>query len=222
MGDMADKSLLNVTDLVFRLGPEGPERRVCFDLPSGGAVWVKGPSGAGKTTLLRVLAGLRPRTSGSLRLDGRSESDFGPAAWRRRVSFIPQKPVTLPGTVTDNLSLAFDFASARGVEYPADEAAHLMTGLGLQADMLTSAAGSLSGGEQARVGLIRSLLTGPRVILADEPLAHLDAASREAVCRTLAGFTARTGAGVVFVSHDPLVWPKELMEVGLESGSPDN
>ncbi len=184
---LADRSV--ITDLDLSLSP-------------GDLRGVVGPSGSGKTTLLRALAGLAPRTSGRLALEGTGIDDWQPASWRRRVGMLPQRPVMFPGTVGDNLALPASLRSAPLAVATDLDPATLLDALGLGRGMLDRPADELSEGQVARVGLARALLAGPSVILLDEPTAALDgdaAAAVEALLRQ----RAAAGLAVLWVLHEP-------------------
>lgn len=187
--------------------PVGTDRcaRVSLTVAPGEVLQVAGPSGSGKTTLLRVLARLQARLSGELTLDGVPAADIPPRQWRRRVGYLPQRPTAFEGTVEDNLQLPFALAVTEE-GYDAGRAAGLLADAGLApGDYLERDARTLSGGELQRLALVRSLLTGPRVLLADEPTASVDAATAAALAHSLAGWVERGGA-LVLVVHDEGPW----------------
>lgn len=174
--------------------------RIDFALAPAEIVDVVGPSGSGKSTLLRALARLLPTGDGHLFLDGSPAEDHTPQEWRSLVTLVPQKPAIIDGTVRDNLLLPWRLKVRHGRHAPADEA--LSHGMGaLSVDVaLDRDASRLSVGQQARVALLRVMLSEPRVLLLDEADAALDDESAAAVARLVVAFTARGGA-VIRVRH---------------------
>jgi len=191
-GRVADTTLEG-RGLGVRLGP-GAEAPLLFEgvhltLRPGEVVDLVGPSGSGKTTLLRVLARLHPFGFGELFLDGAPASDLTPQHWRTHVVLLPQKAAFIPGTVADNLLMAFGFATRAGVQRP-DGAAQrrLLDAVGLADIELDHDVARLSVGQAARVALCRTLLTGPDVLLLDEADAALDPESVERISALVATY----------------------------------
>ena len=175
--------------------PAGPIlRHVDAEVPDAGVTVVAGPSGAGKSTLLRLCNRLEVPTQGQVWYRNRDVADQDPLALRREVGMVFQRPVLFAGTVADNLLVAAPDASD-------DELAAILERVALAPRMLDRAAATLSGGEAQRMSLARALITGPRVLLADEPTAALDARPRLAFER-LARSLADNGLTVVWVTHD--------------------
>ena len=152
---------------------------------------VLGPSGAGKTTLLRVLAGLETSEGGSIRLDGRDITAL--PAQKRRIALVFQEDALFPHmSIRENLS--FGGASA-------EQVAEIAGALEI-ADHLRERPARLSGGERQRAALARAMLSDPRVLLLDEPLAHLDPQLRVRVRRQFAGFRRHFSGPAIHVTHD--------------------
>ncbi|WP_114905694.1 ABC transporter ATP-binding protein [Ornithinimicrobium murale] len=180
---------------------------VDLQVPSGQVVALLGPNGAGKTTALHALAGLLRLRAGSLTLGGRALDDpttgtFVPAA-RREVGVVFQDYLLFPHlTALENVAFGL---RARGVgRVAAREAAGAwLDRVGL-ADRAGVRPGQLSGGQAQRVALARALATRPRLVLLDEPLAALDAATRLEVRADLARHLREFGGSAVLVTHDPL------------------
>ncbi len=182
-------------------GPHEVLSGVSLTLDTGEVVDVGGPSGAGKTTLLRAIARLLPGVEGDLALDGRDARDVAPHEWRAAVALLPQAPAMLPGSVADNLRAPWALRVRAGAEPPSDQAlAEALGRVGLDAVALGRDACRLSLGQRARVAMVRVLLSGPRVLLLDEPDANLDDDSAAQVEAMTLAF-ADAGGGVVRVRH---------------------
>jgi ABC-type transport system involved in cytochrome bd biosynthesis fused ATPase/permease subunit len=177
-----------------------------FHLSAGDCVHLNGLSGIGKTTLLWALAGLYPLHAGQLTCCGQTMREMGIAAWRANIALLPQKPVIFAGSVQDNLLYPFQniaIQKSRAQSFSRPALPNLLTELqqiGLEDIPLERHAEQLSGGQQARLALVRALLTRPRVLLADEPTASLDTAASAWVWQQLAQFCQQGGA-VLFTSH---------------------
>jgi len=157
-------------------------------IEAGERVVVTGHNGSGKSTLLRVIAGLELEFSGRLEVNA-SASD---------TTYVHQKPYLFRGTVRDNLEYG---RKARGtLRQSLDRVQQLMDQLGI-ADLASSNAGSLSGGEARRVAIARALAFSPKLLLLDEPTADLDSAGVDGLRQLLA---EQTGMTIVFASPQPL------------------
>lgn len=162
---------------------------------------VAGASGAGKSTLLRALTRLLPISNGELFLDGRPAVDIAPPEWRAAVALLPQKPAMVAGDVRSNLLLPWTLKVRAQHPAPVEEA--LREGLDLlelDAISLDRDVARMSVGQQARIALLRVMLTEPAVLLLDEPDAALDTASALAVMSGVRSFVGR-GGSVIRVRH---------------------
>ena len=170
-------------------------------------VALRGPSGAGKTTAAMVLLGLERPTRGRVLLRPRNARDSSldlaqvdPAAWWRVVTWVPQSPALLPGTVRSNLTEdpnpqdLRDAAAATGLD---DVVSTLPEGW----DTPVGQGGvGLSVGQRQRLALTRALLEDSRLIVLDEPTAHLDALSEHQVVDTILRLR-EGGRTVVVIAH---------------------
>lgn len=165
-----------------------------FSLEAGGVHDLVGPSGGGKSTLLRACALMAPLAAGSFALGGCPSGQFSPTAWRAAVCLVPQKPALVSGDVRDNLLAPWKLSIRRGETSPTGaELRDLMDEAGLGDVALSRDASQLSGGQAARVALLRAFATKPRVLLLDEVDAALDEESSAAV----SALTARlAGEGI--------------------------
>jgi ATP-binding cassette subfamily C protein CydC len=196
---------LRIRGLSVRYGPDEPWalRDLDLDLPPGRRVAVVGPSGAGKSTLAAVLFRFRDPDAGSVHLDGVDLTALEPERARAVISGVPQDPHVFAGTVRANLLLARPGATDAELTAVLDRVR--LTGAlapagGLDAD--TGVRGDrLSGGMRRRLALARALLADPRVLVLDEPTAHLDPTTRDAVLDDV--LAATEGRTVVLITHDP-------------------
>jgi len=229
---MAQTALLVARDLVALLRVDGRNARVLdgvsLALAPGSIADITGPSGSGKTTLLRALARLLPEVTGSLTLGSVPAENITPTAWRAAVALLPQKPAIFSGSVAENLRVPWTLKERHGQQPPTDEVlAAALVSVGLDDVALDRDAARLSVGQQARVALLRVLLTGPRVLLLDEPDAALDDASSDAVGALLRDFVEAGGA-IARVRHhrsDGLATQRYVLEGGtldaLPAGVPE-
>ncbi len=174
---------------------------VTVELPGTGVTVVVGPNGSGKTTLLKI-AGLIYKP-----LKGRVEA-WGLDVWgsdgrarleaRRRVVYVHEKPVMLKGSVMDNISYGLRLRGIPPGEV-AEKAREAARMLGLH-HILEKPASKLSAGQAQLVALARALAVSPRVLLLDEPFAHLDWKARRAVAALLGNI--KNGMGIVIATHD--------------------
>jgi ATP-binding cassette subfamily C protein CydD len=164
-----------------------------------------GPNGAGKSTTLQAIAGITVPSAGRITVGGADVADLDPTAWWRQLSWLPQRPVLVPGTVRDNLHLLGPLADLDGACAAAGFDA-VLADLPDGVDTRLGRGGvGLSLGQRQRLGLARALGSAAPVLLLDEPTAHLDARTEERVLRAIVE-RAHAGATVVVVGHrEPVV-----------------
>ncbi len=191
--------MLLIRDLVVDYEDEPVLRSLSLSMGEGEVLGVLGPSGCGKTTLLRSIAGLETPVSGDIRLQGRSLLSVPPH--QRGVGMMFQSFALFPHlNVRDNVlfGLQMQGADRRRAEARATELLALVGLAGFEA----RAVGSLSGGEQQRVALARSLAPGPKLLMLDEPLGSLDAALRDRLTLELRAIFRQVGITALYVTHD--------------------
>ena len=176
--------------------------RVDLSVEAGTFVVVLGPSGCGKTTLLNVIGALDQPTEGTVEVAGRLVSEMSRSelfAYRRRtVAFVFQAFNLFPElTALENVRFGAELGEHPD---PADVAAATLRDVGL-GDRLRSFPHQLSGGEQQRVAIARSLATGNPVLLADEPTGELDFTTGKQILQLLRQ-RADAGQTVVLVTHN--------------------
>ncbi|QOS60201.1 thiol reductant ABC exporter subunit CydC [Thermobifida fusca] len=197
---------LRVRDLRVRYGPDEPWALdgVDLDLAPGKRIAVLGPSGSGKSTLASVLFRFRDPDAGTVTLDGADITDYPVDEVRRLISGVPQDPHIFASTLRENLRLARPGADDAEL-WAALERARLADDIrATMPDGLDTEVGAhgarLSGGMRQRLALARALLAQPRILVLDEPTAHLDPDTRDAVLDDL--LAASAGYATLLITHD--------------------
>jgi ATP-binding cassette, subfamily C, bacterial CydCD len=182
---------------------------------AGDRIVLRGPSGAGKSTLLALILGLVRSEQGSVHIGGIDVAATPPAAWRDAIAWLPQHPHLFAGTIADNVRLGRpdardeDVREALGIT-GATFALELPQGM----DTSVGERGlTLSGGQRQRIALARTLLRGCPIVLLDEPLAQLDARSRESVSEAIERCTR--GRTVIIAAHalDNFPWATRSLDL---------
>lgn len=175
-------------------------RRLSAVIQPGQVTVLTGANGAGKSTTLQVVAGITAATDGAVTVAGVSMTELDKAAWWRQLSWLPQRPVLIPGTVADNLSL---FGAIDDIEHACATSGfdRVLRQLPDGIDTVIGSGGvGLSLGQRQRLGLARALGSAAPVLLLDEPTAHLDAATEARVLQAVVE-RARAGDTVILVGH---------------------
>jgi putative ABC transport system ATP-binding protein len=180
-------------------------RGVSLTIARGEFVSVVGPSGSGKSTLFNILGGLTPPTSGTVHIDGRDllkMTDTERTDLRKKtVGFVFQKYNLLPTlTAEDNIAIARDIAGNTEVRDPQFE--EILTLLGIR-ERMHHKPRALSGGEQQRVAIARSIVNHPAILLADEPTGNLDTENSTAVLGILRDLNTRLNQTILMITHNP-------------------
>ncbi|MBI4705342.1 MAG: ABC transporter ATP-binding protein [Deltaproteobacteria bacterium] len=171
-----------------------------LEVRAGETLAVVGPTGAGKSTLLRVMAGLEIPARGHSWWRGELVKAPWPLALRRRVAMAFQAPLLFRGTVLDNVAYGLRLRGERR-DAIRRKAAEALRRFGIE-DLATRPAHTLSGGEAQRVSLARAVVLRPELLLLDEPLASLDALTRERLQAELRDVVRGFGLSCVHVTHD--------------------
>jgi len=192
---------------------------VDFELRPGETVALVGASGAGKSTVVSLLLGFAHPHGGRILVGDVDLADVDPAAWRRRIAYVPQRPTLFHGTVADNIRLGNPGADDDGVRRATELAgAHdfvsaLPRGY---ATLVGEAERQLSTGERRRIALARAFLRDAPLVLLDEPTADLDPARVALVSAAIQRL--RPGRTVLLVAHRPEVASQADRTVRLAGG----
>jgi len=193
-------------DITFGYGDEPLVRNVDFELEPGIVTMVAGPNGSGKTSLVSLILGFYRPDEGDLSADGVPYDEIDMPTLRRQIGVVSQEGVIVTGTVAQNIGYGFPDATDDEIR----AAAHLATVNdfvdsldGGFDEMLTFDGKTLSGGQRQRIAIARALLRNPRLLILDEPMNHLDAATLR---RVLANLTRLDNSpAVLIISHHPRV-----------------
>jgi putative ABC transport system ATP-binding protein len=217
----AGTPVLEGLDLAKSFGPTAALQGASVRVAAGEVLAVMGASGSGKSTLLHCLAGIVPPDAGTVVYDGRevsSLSDAERSALRRRdFGFVFQFGQLVPElSALENVALPLRLAGARRRDAER-QAMGWLDRLDV-GDVARKTPGQVSGGQGQRVAVARALVSGPRVVFADEPTGALDSLNGELVMGLLVGAARDTGAAVVLVTHEPRVAAYSDREVVVRDG----
>ncbi len=197
------KELLSFQDIYYAFKENGRFIKESGHISPGSILVIHGPSGAGKSTLLKILARLIKADGGSVFLNGKDWNTYPANEWRLNVHYVSQQPVMFEGTGEDNLLLPFKIkmvGEKRSLP-ELNKISDYLDYLGLDKELLNQPAKTLSGGEKARIALLRAVLIEPLVLLLDEPSAYLDQDSRKVTMQFLNQWSINNQGGIIMVSH---------------------
>jgi zinc/manganese transport system ATP-binding protein len=205
---MTQTALLDLDGVAVRLGGRQILSDVSLSMRPGEFAGIIGPNGAGKTTLLRVILGLIPAASGRILLNGEPREKHH----KTTIGYVPQKlniDPDVPLRARDVVSLGLD-GHRLGFTFPSRQRRDLVDSAlsDVAASKYANArVGELSGGEQQRVMIAHALISRPRLLLLDEPLANLDLKSEQEIVTVLGKLAREQDIAVLLSAHDmnPLV-----------------
>jgi len=197
--------VIQATNIVKSYGPLEVLRGLDLKVESGEVVAIVGASGAGKSTLLQILGTLDVPNQGELHIDGTPVHGMSRSALSRfrneNLGFVFQSHRLLPEfNAVENVMMPA-WISGQSTHQSAPRAEALLQELGL-GHRLAHNPSELSGGEQQRVAVARSLMNRPKVLLADEPSGNLDSENAEALHDLFFQLRDRSGQTIVLVTHN--------------------
>lgn len=177
-----------------------------FEFEKGKIYAIRGRSGSGKTTLLSLISGLERCTEGKIIFDGKDLKNINLDTYRNsEIGIVFQSYNLLPYmTASENIILSMD-ASGRKIENKKQKAIELMESVGLKENYADRRVLRLSGGEQQRVAIARSLSYNPKMIVADEPTGNLDKQTESEILDIFKKLAHEEGKCVIIVTHSPNV-----------------
>lgn len=195
---------IRIENLSLRLGKQQALDDITTHFPADTLSVIIGPNGAGKSSLLKVLAGLEPRHSGTLSIDGDNMAELSRRDRARRIAYLPQEPSVHWDITARDLVMLGRHPHRDPMRAPGQSDQEAVERALAMTDTTQFAARpvmSLSGGERMRVMIARLIAGEPEWILADEPLASLDPKHRIQVMALLQRLS-QSGTGVIAVLHD--------------------
>ena len=204
---VAPAELLRLDGITVRLSGREVLSDVSFAIRPGEFTGLIGPNGAGKTTILRVILGLLPPSSGTITVAGQPGGTRRHRRGESLIGYVPQKLLIepdMPLRVRDVVALGID-GNRLGVPLPSRGRRELVaeTLRAVGADGYADArVGELSGGEQQRVMIAHALISRPRLLLLDEPLANLDIRSAQGIVGVLDRLAREQQIAVLISAHD--------------------
>jgi ABC-type Fe3+/spermidine/putrescine transport system ATPase subunit len=190
---------LQANDLAMRYGTSEVLSGISFDARSGEFLSILGPSGCGKTTILRILIGLLEPESGSVSKDGVDITNVHPS--KRGMGIVFQNYALFQNmTVLGNVEYALRVKKETRRQ-SREIAANIIERVGLK-EHQNKKPHHLSGGQQQRVALARTLAMGPDIVLLDEPMSALDAATRLQMRGELIKIRDTFGTTMIYITHD--------------------
>jgi osmoprotectant transport system ATP-binding protein len=173
-----------------------------LELPTGQITVFVGPSGCGKTTSLRMINRTIEPTSGTISIDGEDVAQQDAALLRRKIGYVIQNAGLFPHrTIVDNIATV-PLLNGVNKKQAREQAAELLTRVGLDESLATRYPNQLSGGQQQRVGVARALAADPPVMLMDEPFSAVDPIVRDGLQKEFLRLQAELGKTIAFVTHD--------------------
>ena len=216
--------ILRLENINYSYIDGGYERQILKDLSysfeEGRFYTVLGPSGSGKTTLLSIIAGLDTANSGEIYFNGQNVKELGLYRYRRNAISIVFQSYNLISylTAVENVLLAM---SETDNKLPADRknvAYNLLTRFGIVRSKADRMVNQLSGGEQQRVAIARSLASNVNLIFADEPTGNLDTATEKEIISIFKELSHDFGKTIIVVTHSDTVSQMSDQRVLLKDG----
>jgi osmoprotectant transport system ATP-binding protein len=173
-----------------------------MELPTGQITVFVGPSGCGKTTSLRMINRTIEPSAGTISIDGEDVSKQDAALLRRKIGYVIQNAGLFPHrTIVDNIATV-PLLNGVNKKQAREDAAELLTRVGLDESLADRYPSQLSGGQQQRVGVARALAADPPVMLMDEPFSAVDPIVRESLQNEFLRLQSEIGKTIAFVTHD--------------------
>ena len=201
-----DKEILKINNLSYRysdaLEDEFVLKDINYSFEAGKVYAIKGKSGSGKTTLLSLISGLESNYQGSIKFLNKELKDIDLDYYRSKdIGIVFQSYNLLPHlTASENIILSMNISNLK-IENKEEKALSLMERVGLTKEQKDRRVLKLSGGEQQRVAIARSLSYNPKMILADEPTGNLDKDTENEILKIFKDLAHKDNKCIIIVTH---------------------
>lgn len=201
-----NKKILKISNLSYRysdaLEDEFVLKDINYSFEAGKVYAIKGKSGSGKTTLLSLISGLESNYQGSIKFLDKELKDIDLDYYRSRdIGIVFQSYNLLPHlTASENIILSMNISNLK-IENKEEKALSLMEQVGLTKEQKDRRVLKLSGGEQQRVAIARSLSYNPKMILADEPTGNLDKDTENEILKIFKDLAHKDNKCIIIVTH---------------------
>lgn len=177
-------------------------KNINYEFEQGKMYSIKGKSGSGKTTLLSLITGLEKCTEGNVLYDGKDLKKMNLDTYRNTdIGIVFQSYNLLPSlTAIENIMLSMDISKVK-VKNKKEKALELMKNVGLSEEHANRKILKLSGGEQQRIAIARSLSYNPKIIIADEPTGNLDKDTENEILKIFDNLAKKENKCIIIVTH---------------------
>jgi putative ABC transport system ATP-binding protein len=204
------ENILEVKNVNYRYKDAARDEYVLRDInlnfELGKSYAIRGKSGSGKTTLLSLISGLEKKYEGEILYDGKKLAKMDLDKYRNRdIGIVFQSYNLLPQfTAEENIRLSMDISNVKHINKK-EKAIELMEQVGLDKSLAKRRILKLSGGEQQRIAIARSLSYDPKIIIADEPTGNLDKETEGEILKIFNNLAHEENKCVIIVTHSPNV-----------------
>jgi len=203
---MENKVILSIQNASYQYSDATADeyaiKNISYDFETGKIYAIRGRSGSGKTTLLSLISGLERCTEGKIIFDGKDLKNINLDKYRNSsIGIVFQSYNLLPYmTASENIILSMDVSGIKE-KNKKEKAIYLMKSVGLKKEYADRKVLRLSGGEQQRVAIARSLSYDPKMIVADEPTGNLDKQTEAEILEIFKKLAHEKGKCVIIVTH---------------------
>lgn len=220
-------SILKLEDVAYRYKDAQKDdyvfKNINYEFEQGNIYAIKGKSGSGKTTLLSLITGLEKCTEGNIYYDGKNLKKYNLDSYRNTdIGIVFQSYNLLPHlTAVENIILSMDVSKVK-VKNKKEKALELMKRVRLKEEQANRKILKLSGGEQQRIAIARSLSYDPKIIIADEPTGNLDKDTENEILKIFRNLAQNENKCVIIVTHSKNICDNADVVYDLNKRGKDN
>lgn len=220
-------SILKLEDVAYRYKDAQKDdyvfKNINYEFEQGKIYAIKGKSGSGKTTLLSLITGLEKCTEGNIYYDGKNLKKYNFDSYRNTdIGIVFQSYNLLPHlTAVENIILSMDVSKVK-VKNKKEKALELMKRVGLKEEQANRKILKLSGGEQQRIAIARSLSYDSKIIIADEPTGNLDKDTENEILKIFRNLAQNENKCVIIVTHSKNICDNADVVYDLNKRGKDN